>query len=362
MSTNLKVNLIGPGGTGKTKLLVTAGQMILKHGWPVENMIMWSEEMVSTIGGHFVNFGPLKIDTTSDIEAHSFSIWDLAGQIRYADVRKVYLEGTNGILAVVDLSRAQSLEILIEEMLKQEVRAVCEENVPICLVGNKMDLRDEIMDKKRELASLIQDHLDDILSHEEIQENVTIKIGPHKGKQNVKITKLTIGDRSALKAADAELILFNLLKEHYTGNSFTQMNLKLLSRQFWVTMANMFFKDTLTHEAPFEFLEQSNLGAPLFKEYLKNPDILVPLDWSKEEIRQMIQDSLLSMNELNKTANELVTSGFNIRGTLEVSVAQKMNTLESLTFVMNETIDFYKTKEKTMETEETVFKSENDEK
>ncbi|MFW9994707.1 MAG: GTP-binding protein, partial [Candidatus Odinarchaeota archaeon] len=298
MSTNLKINLIGPGGSGKTRLLITAGQMILEHGWPVENLIMWSEELVSTIGGNFVNFGPLKIEDESN--AHSFAVWDLGGQVRYADVRKVYLEGTHGILAVIDLCRAHSLEILVNAMLKQEVRTVCEEDVPICLVGNKADLRDKILDKKAELASLIWENLKKIQDQKEISAEVQVRIGPKKGKQDIKINKTVIGDRPALKAADFEILLFNLLKKNYSGDSFTEMNLKLLSREFWVTLANTVLQDTLSYDIPYTVLEKANLDPPLFKEYLKEPEILVPLDWSEKELQQMVQDSLLSIDILNK--------------------------------------------------------------
>jgi small GTP-binding protein len=340
MSTNLKINLIGPWGSGKTRLLITAGQTILGHGWPVENLIIWTEELVSTIGGHYVNFGPLKIE--DEVEPLSFAVWDLGGQNRYTSVRKVYLEETNGILAVIDLCRAHSLEILVNAMLKQEVRTVCEENIPICLVGNKIDLRAEILDKKGELATLIWEHLEKVQDQQELSAEVHVKTGPEKGKREIAIDKAKIGDRTALKAADLEIILFNLLKDNYLGDTFTEMNLKLLSREFWVTMANTVLQETLSYDIPYTVLEKANLDPPLFKEYLKDPEILIPIDWSEEELKQMVQDSLLSMDILNKAANELGAAGYNIRGTLAASATEKTNAMESLTFVFKEGIDYYR--------------------
>ncbi len=64
-------------------------------------------------------------------------IWDLAGQDRYATVRQRFYSNTEGILMLYDLTRMSSLQnikkwhIEVFKFIKQ---------IPIILIGNKMDL------------------------------------------------------------------------------------------------------------------------------------------------------------------------------------------------------------------------------
>jgi len=64
-------------------------------------------------------------------------IWDLAGQDRYAMVRQRFYSGTQGILMLYDVTRMSSL-INIKKWYNEVSRFT--EQIPIILIGNKIDL------------------------------------------------------------------------------------------------------------------------------------------------------------------------------------------------------------------------------
>ena len=81
----------------------------------------------------------IKIDS-QDI---TFQIWDLSGQESFKAIRKQFYARVDGGVLVFDVSRRESYQNIIhwaEEMLEQTG------NIPIILVGNKIDLREKIDD------------------------------------------------------------------------------------------------------------------------------------------------------------------------------------------------------------------------
>ncbi len=68
-------------------------------------------------------------------------IWDLGGQEEFKTLRKLYLEGSRGALVVFDLTNRESFEKLDEWIQSfKEIRG----EEPLYLVGNKVDLKNEI--------------------------------------------------------------------------------------------------------------------------------------------------------------------------------------------------------------------------
>ena len=66
-------------------------------------------------------------------------IWDMAGQENYQKLREQYFKGTHGVIVVCDRTNNQSLESM--NYWINEVDHNLEHKVPICIVGNKIDLR-----------------------------------------------------------------------------------------------------------------------------------------------------------------------------------------------------------------------------
>ncbi|MFX0093777.1 MAG: GTP-binding protein [Candidatus Hodarchaeota archaeon] len=318
----LKINITGSGGSGKTRLIITAGATAQDKDIRVDNLTPWSEEFVSTVGGQFFNFGPFKAKTENQF--YQFAVWDLGGQIRYSDVRKVYLEGTDAILAVVDISRKYSLQILRSAMLRTEVKEVCGNRVPILICGNKADLRDLILTHVDEIAQVIYTCLQEIIEEKMIKYQINIKIGPEKGVKKFQSQIRQLNDRPALRVADFEVVVYKALLEYVEKSenqeSFTNMNLKLLARELWFVLTDALFEEIRGDKLPYSLLERASLGSPLFREYTKDPDVLVPIDWSLKHLKNLIKSLIIQKNDLKKFIEELKSEGYRIVNLYETSV------------------------------------------
>ena len=71
-------------------------------------------------------------------------IWDLAGQQHYSKIRKNYYFGSHAVVLVYDVTRIDSYQSLDKWL--SEIKKNIDRPVPIVLIGNKIDLRDEIKD------------------------------------------------------------------------------------------------------------------------------------------------------------------------------------------------------------------------
>ncbi|MHA1304687.1 MAG: GTP-binding protein [Candidatus Heimdallarchaeaceae archaeon] len=120
-----KITLLGDGAVGKTSL---------KRNYMGEDFINGYK---MTIGADFA-VKKLKLDG-NDI---TLQIWDLAGQPRFDAVREAYYGGTKGALLVFDITRPDTYEIL-PKWLTELVKNNNNKKVPLILIGNKKDLRDE---------------------------------------------------------------------------------------------------------------------------------------------------------------------------------------------------------------------------
>jgi len=115
-----KVLICGEGGVGKTTLL---------HRY-IERKFIISTKM--TIGVEFF-IKELEVDGRKIL----LQIWDFGGQDRFRFLLKNYARGAKGALFLFDLTRPISLE-KIEDWL--EISRVEDQNIPILLIGSKLDL------------------------------------------------------------------------------------------------------------------------------------------------------------------------------------------------------------------------------
>ncbi len=75
------------------------------------------------------------------IKNSAIQIWDLAGQAVYKHVRDGYYQGAQGAILVFDITNPSSFDRLPNWY--NEITAKIRSNIPMVLVGNKADLRDE---------------------------------------------------------------------------------------------------------------------------------------------------------------------------------------------------------------------------
>lgn len=141
----MKVCLLGDGAVGKTAL---RERYLGKQ---------FSSGYVMTIGADFA-VKKTRIITEDGEKDVKFQIWDLAGQPRFNSVRELYYKGSHGGLLVFDITRRDSFTNLyawIEELYKNSGRG----KMPIAVLGNKVDLRDEAEDcvTREQVQEFIED-------------------------------------------------------------------------------------------------------------------------------------------------------------------------------------------------------------
>lgn len=132
---NFKIILVGAPAVGKTSL-------IKKY---VENS--FSESYKETIGVNIL-IKDLKVDNKNV----QLLCWDVAGQEKFGRVRQMYYRGSSAALVVYDVTKP-STYLKVPDFV-QDLRDI--EDVPLILVGNKVDLRNEMKGLSR---SLIKDDL-----------------------------------------------------------------------------------------------------------------------------------------------------------------------------------------------------------
>lgn len=131
-----KLVIVGDGACGKTCLLI----VFSKDQFP--------EVYVPTVFENYV------ADIEVDGKQVELALWDTAGQEDYDRLRPLSYPDTDVILMCFSIDSPDSLEN-IPEKWTPEVRHFCP-NVPIILVGNKKDLRQDET-TKRELMKMKQE-------------------------------------------------------------------------------------------------------------------------------------------------------------------------------------------------------------
>ncbi|KAK6308083.1 hypothetical protein J4Q44_G00213540 [Coregonus suidteri] len=131
-----KLVIVGDGACGKTCLLI----VFSKDQFP--------EVYVPTVFENYV------ADIEVDSKQVELALWDTAGQEDYDRLRPLSYPDTDVILMCFSIDSPDSLEN-IPEKWTPEVKHFCP-NVPIILVGNKKDLRND-EHTRRELAKMKQE-------------------------------------------------------------------------------------------------------------------------------------------------------------------------------------------------------------
>ena len=83
-----------------------------------------------------------RTEMTIDGINFTFCIWDTAGQERFRSISPIYYRGSHVAIVVLDLTNLESVEIARSWV--KELRSQGPIGVPIVLLGNKNDMKDEI--------------------------------------------------------------------------------------------------------------------------------------------------------------------------------------------------------------------------
>jgi small GTP-binding protein len=120
-----KITLFGPGGVGKTSLLL---RYIKDY---------FSDDLKKTIGSNF-----LIKDVELDAKNVRLLLWDIGGQPQFHKLRTIYFKGSNAALGVFDLTSSQTL-LKIPGWISS-IKKTVKKTIPMLLLGNKIDLEREV--------------------------------------------------------------------------------------------------------------------------------------------------------------------------------------------------------------------------
>lgn len=117
--------MFGPGGVGKTSLIL---RFVKDH---------FAEDLKKTIGSNFM----IK-DLVQDGKNIRLLIWDIGGQPQFHKLRTIYFKGSNAAIGVFDITSPQTL-LKIPGWISS-IKKTVKKNIPMILIGNKVDLERQI--------------------------------------------------------------------------------------------------------------------------------------------------------------------------------------------------------------------------
>ena len=123
-----KLCLCGAAAVGKTSLFHQFISGEFKHDY------------TATVGAKFLTKAISLQSEDGKTQEVNLSLWDIAGQPRFVDLRTTFYRGASGTLLLFDLTREETFKEL--DLWLTELRVVTM-NIPILLIGNKLDLIEE---------------------------------------------------------------------------------------------------------------------------------------------------------------------------------------------------------------------------
>ncbi|MEJ2296055.1 MAG: GTP-binding protein [Candidatus Lokiarchaeota archaeon] len=120
-----KITLFGPGGVGKTSLLI---RYIKDY---------FNPDLKQTIGSNF-----LIKDVELEDKQVRLLLWDIGGQEQFSKLRTIYFKGSNAALGVYDVTSSQSLLKLPGWV--SSIKKTVKKAIPMLVLGNKIDLERKV--------------------------------------------------------------------------------------------------------------------------------------------------------------------------------------------------------------------------
>ncbi len=139
----VKICLVGEGAVGKTCLIRR-----FIHD-------QFDDRYISTLGAK-VSKKELTVNAANGSFAVDMTIWDIMGEKGFRELLKeAYFHGAQGVLAVCDVTRTETLTDL-EEWVAAVVKVTGK--VPVEFLANKADLKDEQVIQEEDLARAASAH------------------------------------------------------------------------------------------------------------------------------------------------------------------------------------------------------------
>jgi small GTP-binding protein len=127
-----KIVVLGNGNVGKTSLVSFYTNRSFK------------EFYLPTIGAQF-SLKQVDLNESTKVKVY---IWDIAGQARFASIRKMFYEKSNGALFVYDVTERSSFDAI--DTWHADLVEVLGPDFPCALMANKIDLEDRRLVRSEE--------------------------------------------------------------------------------------------------------------------------------------------------------------------------------------------------------------------
>ena len=158
----------------------------------------YTESYVATVGLDFFTK-----DESIDGKTIRIKIWDTAGQERYKAITKCFFQRAQGIIIVFDVTNKRSfddLKMWIDSIKSQSKLTEDLENMPIILIGNKIDLPKRVIDKETALNFAKEQNLEYYETSaktgegidnaiKELVKKVMVYINKKNGRDNLKLNE-----------------------------------------------------------------------------------------------------------------------------------------------------------------------------
>ncbi len=139
----VKICLVGEGAVGKTCLIRR-----FIHD-------QFDDRYISTLGAK-VSKKEILVEGDSGPVSVDMTIWDIMGEKGFRELLKeAYFHGAQGVLAVCDVTRQETLTDL-DEWVAAVVKVTGQ--IPVELLANKVDLKDEIVVSQEAVESAAKVH------------------------------------------------------------------------------------------------------------------------------------------------------------------------------------------------------------
>lgn len=126
----IKIIMIGDSGVGKSSIL----QVYVEPDKPLNH------RYIATIG---IDFRVKRININNNLV--KLQIWDTAGQERFKTITQSYYRGAQAVMIVFDHTSLDSFKRIDSWIESYKKYADDDKNIPIVLLGNKIDVGEDII-------------------------------------------------------------------------------------------------------------------------------------------------------------------------------------------------------------------------
>ena len=158
----------------------------------------YNENYVATVGLDYFTK-----DEIIDNKTIRVKIWDTAGQERYKAITKCFFQRAQGIMIVYDVTNKKSfddLKMWIDSINSQSKLTEDLENMPIILIGNKIDIPKRVIDKETAINFAKEQNLDYYETSaktgkgvdtaiQELVKKVMVYISKKNGRDNLRLSE-----------------------------------------------------------------------------------------------------------------------------------------------------------------------------